>query len=86
MHFKIVFLLKASTLCARFRGTDGKLLAVGMEDGAVSVVEVATKVDKPMCIQLKTLYHTCNATCMRMRQLKYERDKVSRLMMSNTSP
>ena len=35
---------KASTLCARFRGTDGKLLAVGMEDGAVSVVEVATKV------------------------------------------
>ena len=47
MHFKIVFPLKASTLCARFRGTDGKLLAVGMEDGAVSVVEVATKVDKP---------------------------------------
>ena len=34
---------KAATLCARFRATDGKLLAVGMEDGAVSLVEVATK-------------------------------------------
>ncbi len=41
--FKTLTKFKAGTMCARFRPSDAKLVAVGSEDGAVSLIEVATK-------------------------------------------